>query len=383
MRPVFATGFTVRGGSLPPGPKPIQPSMHNTSMPHANYGPVRLWTMFRALIPGFCRSAFPAGQQRLAGLLTVLALAPAMAFAQTAVTWPNRPIKIVVPYAVGGPADLVARELAQKIALEVKQPVLIENQGGGLGIPALSTVARAEPDGHTLLMPALGNVVLQPLLSKTGGAELLARLKPVSLISTSAHVLVVSAKLPVKSVRELIDYARANPGAVSFASAGTGGTAHLGMEMFKSLSKTDVIHVPYKGSSGAVNDLISGQVSAMFSSLPSLQGLADKGLVRVIGATAPSTSVATKNLPLISATLPGFGYTTWYAIYTPVGTSTGTVERMNLVLRKILSDPATEAKIEPHGVELIGSAPEDVIELVRRDTEKWGRVIKEAQISLD
>ena len=196
-----------------------------------------------------------------------------MAFAQTAVTWPSRPIKLVEPYAVGGPADLVARELAQKIALEVKQPVLIDNQGGGLGIPALSAVARAEPDGHTLLMPALGNVVLQPLLSKTGGAELVARLKPVSLISTSAHVLVVSAKLPVKSVRELIDYARANPGTVSFASAGTGGTAHLGMEMFKSLSKTDVIHVPYKGSSGAVNDLISGQVSAMFSSLPSLQGL--------------------------------------------------------------------------------------------------------------
>ena len=357
--------------------------MRNTTMPHANHVTARPWTMFRAWSPESPRRTLTAGRQRIAGLLTALAIAPGMAFAQTAVTWPSRPIKLVVPYAVGGPADLVARELAQKIALEVKQPVLIDNQGGGLGIPALSAVARAEPDGHTLLMPALGNVVLQPLLSKTGGAELVARLKPVSLISTSAHVLVVSAKLPVKSVRELIDYARANPGAVTFASAGTGGTAHLGMEMFKSLSKTDVIHVPYKGSSGAVNDLISGQVSAMFSSLPSLQGLADKGLVRVIGATAPSTSVATKNLPLISATLPGFGYTTWYAIYTPVGTSAGTAERINLVLRKILSDPATEAKIEPHGVELIGSSPEDVIELVRRDTEKWSRVIKDAQISLD
>jgi tripartite-type tricarboxylate transporter receptor subunit TctC len=316
-------------------------------------------------------------------LILALVLAPALTWAQTPGPWPTRPIKLVVPYAVGGPADLVARELAQKLAIETKQPVLIENQGGGMGIPALSIVARAEPDGHTLLMPALGNVVLQPLLSKTGGAELLSKLKPISMVSTSAHVLVVSAKLPVKSVRELIDYARANPGAVSFASAGTGGTAHLAMELFKSLSKTDVIHVPYKGSSGAVNDLISGQVSAMFSSLPSLQGLADKGMVRVIGATAPSTSVATKSLPLMSASLPGFEYTTWYAMYAPLATPNATIERINAVLRKLLRDPTTEARIEPLGVELLASTPDEVSELVKRESEKWGRVIRDAQVSLD
>jgi tripartite-type tricarboxylate transporter receptor subunit TctC len=188
-------------------------------------------------------------------------------------------------------------------------------------------------------MPALGNVVLQPLLSKSGGADLLARLRPVSMVSTSAHVLVVSAKLPVKSVRELVDYARANPGKVSFASAGTGGTAHLAMEMFKALSATDVLHVPYKGSSGAVNDLASGQVSAMFSSLPSLQGVADKGLVRVIAATAPSTSTATRSLPLMSAALPGFEYTTWYAMYVPQATPTALVERINAALRRGAAGP--------------------------------------------
>lgn len=306
---------------------------------------------------------------------------PLAALAQAA--WPTKTVRLVVPYAAGGPADVVAREVAQRLALELRQPVVVENQGGAMGIPALTTVARAEPDGHTLLMPALGNVVLQPLLSKNGGADLLAKLRPVGMVSTSAHVLVVSAKLPVKNVQELVDYARANPGKVSFASAGTGGTAHLGMEMFKALSKTDVLHVPYKGSSAAVGDLVSGQVSAMFSSLPSLQGVADKGYVRVVGATAPSSSAATRSLPLLSATLPGFDYTTWYAVYAPVATPTPIVLRLNAALRKVLQDPALEAKIEPHGVELLASTPEEVLVWVRRDTEKWGRIIRDARITTD
>jgi len=207
----------------------------------------------------------------------------ATASAQPAPAWPSKNIRIVVPYAAGGPADLVARELAQVLTAELKQSVVVENMGGAMGVPALGAVARAEPDGHTLLMAAVGNVVLQPMLSKQGGADLVAKLRPVSTISTAPHVLVVSAKLPIKSVAELVAYAKAHPGEVSFASAGTGGTAHLAMEMFKSLSKTDVIHVPYKGSSGSVNDLISGQVSALFSSLPSLQGLIDKGYAARVG----------------------------------------------------------------------------------------------------
>lgn len=321
-------------------------------------------------------------------LITTLALGGAAGLglahrASAQPAWPAKAVKIVVPYAAGGPADVVARELAQKLAADTGQPFLIDNQGGGLGLPALNTVARAEPDGHTLYMPALGNVVLQPLLSKNAGADLLAKLRPVSMVSTGAHVLVVTSKLPITSVKELVDYARAKPGQVSFASAGTGGTAHLAMEMFKALTKTDVIHVPYKGSAGAVNDLASGQVSAMFSSLPSLQALADKGLARVIAATAPSRSAATKSLPLMSATIPGFDYTTWYAMYAPPGTPKPVVDRVNQALRKALSDPTIAARIELSGTELLGSTPEEVQDWVQRDTDKWGRVIRDAAIKIE
>lgn len=297
--------------------------------------------------------------------------------------WPSKNIKIVVPYAAGGPADLVAREIAQVLAADLKQSVTVENMGGAMGVPALSTVARAEPDGHTLLMAAFGNMVLQPLLSKNGGGELVAKLKPVGTISTSPHVLVVSSKLPIKTLQELVDYAKENPGRISFASAGTGGTAHLGMEMFKLYSGTDVLHVPYKGSSGSVNDLISGQVSALFSSLPSLQGLVDKGYVRVLAATSRSNSPATKNLPLMSATLPGFEYATWYAMYAPIATSNELSERINKAINAALKNPKLVAKVDAAGTELHAGTANEVLQWTKRDIDKWTQVIRAAKISTE
>lgn len=316
-------------------------------------------------------------------LLGTALLACSAALAQQLPAWPSKGIRIVVPYAAGGPADLVARELALVLSADLKQSVVVENMGGAMGVPALGTVARAEPDGHTLLMAAVGNVVLQPTLSKQGGADLVAKLRPVSTVSTAPHVLVTSAKLPIRSVQELVDYARANPGKVSFASAGTGGTAHLAMEMFKAVSKTDVLHVPYKGSAASVNDLVSGQVTALFSSYPSLQGLVDKGLLRVLAATAPSQSPATRSLPLMSATLPGFEYTTWYAMYAPLATPTPLVQRIQQALARALQQPGLTAKIEAAGTELQAGTAQDVLAWTQRDTDKWSRVIRDARIAID
>ena len=304
------------------------------------------------------------------------------AFAQTT-AWPVKSVKIMVPYAAGGPADVTAREIAQRLNKITGQSFVVENQGGAMGIPSLTAVTRSEPDGHTLWMPALGNAVLQPLLSTQGGAEHIAKLRPVGMVTTSAHVLVASAKLPVKNVQELVAYAKANPGQVTFASAGVGGTAHLAAELFKSLTKTDVVHVPYKGSSAATNDLASGRVSAMFSSLPSLQGIVDKGYVRVLAATAPSKSPATRSLPLMSATIPGFEYSSWYAMYVPRQTPSAVVARINALLQQALKDPDLMSKIEPHGMELMPTGPEEVDTWVKRDEDKWRTVIQKAGITLD
>ncbi len=315
-------------------------------------------------------------------LMALLLTCSGAAMAQTA-PWPTKPVKIVVPYAAGGPADVTAREIAQKLSKITGQSFVVENQGGAMGIPSLMAVTRAEADGHTLWMPALGNAVLQPLLSTQGGAEHLAKLRPVGMVTTSPHVLVASAKLSVKTVQELVAYARANPGQVTFASAGVGGTAHLAAELFKSLTKTDVVHVPYKGSSAATNDLASGRVSAMFSSLPSLQGIVDKGYVRVLASTAPSKSPATRALPLMSAAIPGFEYSSWYAMYAPRQTPTAVITRINGLLQQALKDPELVGKIEPHGMELVPTGPEEVEAWVRRDEDKWRAVIQKAGITLD
>ena len=318
-----------------------------------------------------------------AAALFMLALVSTTSLAQDTASWPVKPIRLIIPYAAGGPADVVGREIAHALALDVRQSVSVENLGGGMGVPALGVVARADPDGQTLLLAAIGNMVLKPMLSRQGGADLVARLRPVSTVSIAPHVLVVSAKWPIQSVQELVDYARARPGRVSFGSAGTGGTAHLGVEMFRSLTGTDVLHVPYKGTSGATIDLISGEITALFSTPPSLQPLAEKGHVRMLAATGPSQSASLRNLPLMSDTIPGYEYTSWYAMYAPLATPAGLVDRIQQALDRVLRQSALVAKIEAAGTELHAGTAQEVLAWTQRDTDKWRKVIQAAHIQLE
>lgn len=316
----------------------------------------------------------------IASLVALSAGLIAPAFGQG---FPSRPIKFVVPFAAGGPADIVAREVGQKLGAELGQPVVVDNQGGGAGVSALSSVVRGDPDGHTLLFAASGNMVLQPQVSRAGGKELIGKLRPISLVSTGPHVLVVSSKLPVSTMKEFIDYARANPGRISYASAGVGGVAHLGMEYLKALTKIDMTHVPYRGTSAAIGDLASGQVQALFSSPPSLQAAIDKGLVKPLGMSAPGGTGAARSLPVIGTVVPGFEFTTWYGMYAPAATPTAVVDRIHAALAKVLKDPGLVAKLEAQGVELTGSTPEQLEAIGRRDTEKWAKVIRAANISIE
>lgn len=317
-----------------------------------------------------------------AALCSFAALLAPTAWAQTDI-FPSKTIRFIVPFAAGGPADVVAREMAQSLGKDLGQSVVVENMGGGAGVPATNAVSRAPADGYTLLFAASGNVVIQPLLTKNR-VDILTQLSPVGMVTTSPHVLVVSGKLPARTVKEFVDQAKANPGSVNFASAGVGGLAHLASELFMHQAGIKGQHLAYKGSSQAVTDLVSGQVQAMFSSLPSMKGMVDKGMLRVIGVTGASQSPIYKDYPLIQkAGVPEFEYITWYGIYGPAGMPPTVIEKLNSALKRLASDKAFEARLLEMGVDLNVSTPKELADRTRKETAEWDKVIREAGIHLN
>ncbi|ARP77903.1 Bug family tripartite tricarboxylate transporter substrate binding protein [Bordetella genomosp. 6] len=298
-----------------------------------------------------------------------------------AADYPERPVRMVIPFAAGGPADIVGREFAQLFGQALGQPVVVVNAGGGHGVPALNQVLGAPADGYTLLMPASGNMTIPSKAMQ--GKDVLTLLAPISQLTQSPHVLVVTAGLPVDSVQGLIDYAKAHPGKVNFGSAGVGGVAHLGMELFKSQAKVDVVHVPYRGTSQVITDLASGQVQALFSSMPSLKPMIDKGAVKALAMSAPSSGADTSKLPVVSATLPGMEYTTWYGLFAKAGTPPEALEKLNQAVVETLKNPELNRKFESEGVEFVASTPRQLEALVRQDTKKWTALIEQAGIQLE
>lgn len=314
-------------------------------------------------------------------LALYLAVCASVSWGQTE-TYPSKPIRLIVPFAAGGPADIVARELATALGRDLRQPIVVENMGGGAGVPALNTVSRSVADGHTLLFAASGNVVIQPLLARKR-VDVLTQLSPVALVSTSPHVLVVSGKLPVRTVQEFTDYAKTHPGSVNFASAGVGGLAHLASELFIRAAGIEARHVPYKGTSQALSDLASGQVQAMFSSLPSMKGMIDKGDIRVLGVTMQSPSPAYKAIPVIKQSgVPGFEYTTWYGLYGPVGLSSAVIQKMGQSLAKLESDKSFDDKLLALGIDFQVTGAAELAERTRRESAQWDKVIQESGIDL-
>ncbi len=317
-------------------------------------------------------------KQTLGAFALIAGLAP---LASAHADYPERPIRMIVPFAAGGPADMVGREFAKLFGEKLGQPVVVVNAGGGHGVPALNQVLGAEADGYTLLMPASGNMTVPSKAMQ--GKNVLEILAPISLLTESPHVLVVNAQLPVDSVQGLVDYARAHPGKVNFGSAGVGGVAHLGMELFKSKAKVDVVHVPYRGTSQVLTDLASGQVQALFSSMPSLKPMIDKGSVKALAMSAPSKGADTARLPVISQTLPGMSYTTWYGLFAKAGTPPEVLAKLNETVVQTLKNPELNQKFESQGVEFVSSTPQQLADTVRRDTAQWTALIDEAGIEIE
>ncbi|RYF60013.1 MAG: tripartite tricarboxylate transporter substrate binding protein [Comamonadaceae bacterium] len=311
--------------------------------------------------------------------LTMLGLSTASAAADA---YPSRAIRLVIPFAAGGPADIVGREIARQMTEDLGQPIVIVNAGGGHGVPALNQVLGAPADGYTLFMPASGNLTIPHPATK--GLKLTEALVPVSQLTASPHVLVISKTIPARNLQEFIAYAKAHPGRVNFGSAGTGGVAHLGMEMFKAQAQVDVVHVPYRGTSQAITDLVPGTIHALFSSMPSLKGMIDDGTITAIGMSGPSKGESMQSIPVIAqAGLPNMQYTTWYGLFAKAGTPVPVIERLNAAVQKAVSNPELNQKLEPQGIDLVAGTPEALAQLVTSESQKWTALIERENIQIE
>ncbi|MCK8784555.1 tripartite tricarboxylate transporter substrate binding protein [Roseomonas sp. NAR14] len=319
-------------------------------------------------------------RRRLAAAASLLAVPAAARAADPAF---NHPLRLILAFGTGTGADVIARELGRQLGTEVGQPVVVENLTGGTGIVAMRTVGRAAPDGHTLFLGALGNVVINPMTNRAA-ADTPPLVAPVGLVCQNAHVFLVSGKLPVRDVREFIAYAKANPGQVNFASPGTGGVSHLGAELFQSIAGIEGVHVPYRDGSTLMTDLMTGRTQAVFMSAGGLMPIIASGAVRALGLTAPTQVPELRDLPVLETQgLPGFRYATWYGLYTTAGTPAPMIGRLNAALRAALGNEEVKARLIGQGADVATGSPEELAALMEHDRRMWQDIITSRRITLE
>ena len=291
--------------------------------------------------------------------------------------WPEKPMRLVLPFPPGGGADIMARPMAQKLSETLGQQVLIDNKGGAGGTVAAEFVAKAPADGYTLFFATVGTQAINVGLYPKLGYDPVRDFAPIALTHNAPRILIVHPTVPAKSVAELITYAKANPGKLSFASAGSGGTNHLSGELFKMMTGVDMVHVPYKGAGPAVADVLAGRVQLTFDSIPVWIPHIKSGKVRALGVTSLQRSATVPDLPTISESgLKGFDVSNWLGVFAPANTSRDIVSRLNGELKKIMADTEIRRQLVEQGVEAMYTTPEGLAELVRKDIEKWTKLVK-------
>ena len=298
--------------------------------------------------------------------------------------WPSKPIRWIVPFPPGGAMDVMARALAEKSSKSLGQAVVIENKPGAGGNIGADFVARSDADGYTMMITSIGmatNKFLYPKLSYDPVKDF----SPVSLIAIVPNVLVTNATQPnVKNVSDVIANAKAQPGKLTYASAGNGSSIHLAGEVFTSMAKIDMQHIPYKGSNPAVTDLLGGQVNYMFDSITSAKPHIDAGKLRPIGITTSKRSKALPNVPTIAESgLPGYEVTPWFAVFVPAATPKPIVNKLNAALLDALKSPEIKAKFDGIGAEPLGTTPEELANYLNKEIERWGKVISTNNIKSD
>ena len=296
--------------------------------------------------------------------------------------YPDRAVKIEVGYAAGGPLDVVARLIGDKLAQIWGKTVVVENVSGASGNIAADRVAKAVPDGYTLLLASNMNIAVNPKLYKNMPFDPVKDLMPITQVAYSPNILVVPNDLPVKSVQELVTYAKANPGKVSFASAGVGTTQHLAGELFKTIAKVDIQHVPYRGATPAITDLLGGRVSMFFGPPSSLLGLVKEGKVRALAVTSAQRFPAAPDLPtMIEAGYPGFVAVLSVGWMAPAGTPNDVIDRIYKDTVKALAAPDVRERLQKIGTEPMGTSPAEFAADIQREVPQWAEVIKAAGLT--
>ena len=312
-------------------------------------------------------------------ILLVCAIACAQVHAQE--RYPSKPLRIVVPFAPGGSTDIFARLLAERLGASLGQPMVVENRAGASGNIGAEAVAKAAPDGYTILMATTGVMAINNALFKSMGYDAAKDLDPVVYAASITNVLIVASDSPLKSVAEIIAAAKQAPGKLTFASAGAGASTHMSAELFKTMAGLDLLHVPYKGSGPAMPDLISGRVSMMFENMPGAVSYIKSGKLRALAVTGLKRTSALPEVPTVAESgVAGYESLSWSGLAVPAGTPRDVIARLNREVNAILATPEMRQKFADQGAEPVGGPPEAFAEHVKREREKWGGVIRAANI---
>jgi len=307
----------------------------------------------------------------------------ALAGAAAGQTYPDKPVKIVSPFSAGGPADVYARYMGQRLEKQLGQPFVIENRVGGGGIIGADAVAKSAPDGYTLLVMSNTHTVNESLVAKKP-YKLMADLVPVAPLNYSDLLLVVNPSVPAKNLQELIALAKANPGKLNYASSGPGTPYHMAGELFKSMAGLDIVHVPHKESSGARTAVMGGQVEMMFDAITVMSKLAEAGKVRAIASSGRTRSAVMPDIPTVSeAGVPGYDAVIWLGIMAPSGTPKPIVDRLNAEIQKVLAQPDVKADFAKQGAVPMQMSADDFGKFLAQDIDKWAKVVKASGAKVD
>ena len=314
-------------------------------------------------------------------ILTVSALC---GFAQLAsAAWPESTVTLIVPWAAGGSTDILARSLSEQLSKSLGQPVIVDNRAGASGNIGSNFVAKAKPDGYTLLVGSMSTHAMNPALMPSMPFRGVEDFTPIAQIANVVNTLVINPSVPAKNVRELIAYAKANPGKLAYASAGAGSTNHLSAVLFEKAAGIEMLHVPYKGGAPAVLDTVGGQTMLLFSAGTQTLPHVKAGKLRLLGVTEAKRSALLPEVPTVGETLPGYELGVWYGVFGPAGMPKELVARLNTEINKALSNPDVRTRMDAIGVEIVRGTPQEFATVMRRDADRYGKIIRELGIKND